>query len=58
MKIVGIILLVILVLTLVGFLVIWSLNTLFGLGLAYSLKNVISAMVLSAIVSGNNRSGD
>jgi len=47
---------VVLVIALIIFgplLTIWSLNTLFGLGIAYSLKTWFAALILGGIVGGN-----
>lgn len=33
-------------------LTIWSLNALFGLGIAYSIKNWFATFILASIVSG------
>ena len=42
---------ILLVVILVPFAGIWSLNTLFGLGIAYTAKTWLAAAVLGAIIS-------
>lgn len=45
------ILLIILVIVLGPLLIIWSLNTLFGLGIAYTLQTWVAALILGGVLS-------
>lgn len=52
----GIVLLLVLIVALViagPLLVIWSINTLFGLGIAYTVWTWLAAFILSAAISPN-----
>jgi hypothetical protein len=52
----GIVLLLVLIVALViagPLLVIWSINTLFGLGIAYTIWTWLAAFILSAAISPN-----
>ena len=52
-----ILIIVVLVVLIVGpLLAIWSLNTLFGLGIAYSIKTWFAALVLAGIVGKSSSS--
>ena len=51
MQIFGLVLLIAVILTVGPFLTLFMLNTLFGLGLAYSLKTWFAAMLLNVLVS-------
>lgn len=50
----GIVMLVILAVVFGPILLIWALNTLFGLGIAYCLKTWAAAFVLGAIVAARS----
>ena len=50
--IVGIVLLIVLVVVFAPLLTIWSLNTLFGLTITYTIKTWLAALVLGGIVGG------
>ena len=47
---------VVLLLVFGPFLAIWSMNTLFGLGIAYTLKTWLAALILVGIVCGASAS--
>jgi hypothetical protein len=49
MQYLAIVLLVILIITLGPLLVLWSINTLFGLGIAYTFKNWVATLILSGV---------
>lgn len=55
-KIVGIVALVIGLVAFVPLVLIWSLNTLFGLGIGYSLSTWAAAFVLAALIGGSSSS--
>lgn len=46
------IMLIVLIVVIGPLLTIWSLNALFGLGIAYSIKNWFATFILASIVSG------
>ena len=54
--VIGIIVVAILAVWLVPLGVIWSLNLLFGLSIAYNLQTWFAALLLSSIVSGSRAS--
>ena len=57
--IVGLVILIVLVVVFAPLLTIWSLNTLFGLTITYTIKTWLAALVLGAFVGGSSvRSGD
>ena len=45
---------VVVILAVVGLAMIWALNTLFGLGIAYTFKTWCAAFLLSVIVGGSS----
>jgi len=51
---IGIVVLIILLVIFMPVLAIWSLNTLFGLGIAYTFKTWLAALILSSIVGGSS----
>jgi MFS-type transporter involved in bile tolerance (Atg22 family) len=57
--VVGLIILVIIPLIIVGQVVlIWALNALFGLGIPYTFKTWLAALVLGAAVGGTSAAGN
>ena len=54
MKALLIVLAIIVILVAVPFMTIWSLNTLFALGIAYTLHNWIAAWWLGMLVAGGS----
>lgn len=53
-----IILLVFLIIIFGPFISIWSLNTLFNLGIDYTFKTWLAAIILSSIIYGSSQSGN
>ena len=51
--IVGLVILIVLVVVFAPLLTIWSLNTLFGLTITYTIKTWLAALVLGALVGGS-----
>jgi len=51
--IVGLVILIVLVVVFAPLLIIWSLNTLFGLTITYTIKTWLAALVLGALVGGS-----
>lgn len=54
MKITALVLFAIMLLAMVPFAIIWALNTLFALGLAYSFTNWLAVLILKLLVFYNN----
>lgn len=54
-QIIGLVLLIVIALTVGPLLTVFMLNTLFGLGLAYSLKTWFAALLLNVLVAARSK---